>query len=331
MSEARRRVLARADRGQQRAVAHEIRIAPDRRREVAVARRAQPEVAEVARRVVRLLERPQDERREPRAVPRRRSVDGLGHDELTRLLRRQVIGRRRRRDVQRHELGQQPLDARRVRRLVDAVQRRPACAHSSSPATASLAAIIRNSISLCDSVCSDGSRLSTCPSREKPNSGSTDSTASAPRRSRAPASASATRRAAASGVAHGSSRALAPREDPVHARVVEPLVGADHRAVERACDGPSRPRTPSRPSRPAGPGAAPASTRGSTAPRAASARPGRGRRRSSRAGTPRGRAPSRLDERRRRRRCGPRPGSRRRRAPRPRSRRRSPSRSAGRS
>ena len=66
---------------------------------------------------------------------------------------------------------------------------------SSSPATASLAAIIRCSISRCDSVWADGSKLATWPSGVKLNSGSLDSIASP---CRASPSAAATRRAAAS-------------------------------------------------------------------------------------------------------------------------------------
>ena len=104
---------------------------------------------------------------------------------------------------------------------------------SSSPATASLAAIIRNSISRCDSVCCDGSRLSTWPSCENANSGSEDSTASAPRASRASASACADLARGTQRRGPGLERALVAREDAVHARVVEPLVGADDRAVER--------------------------------------------------------------------------------------------------
>ena len=162
---------------------------------------------------------------------------------------------------------------------------------SSSPATASLAAIIRNSISRCDSVCSDGSRLSTWPSRENAELGLGGLDGERSRASRASASAAATLRAAASGSPTG--RPLAAGEHAVDLRVVEPRVGADHRAVERGPPHLRARRTPSRPSRPAGPGAGPASTPGSRAPRAASAPPARARRPSSRAGTPRGRARAR--------------------------------------
>ena len=81
---------------------------------------------------------------------------------------------------------------------------------SSSVATASLAAIIRCSISRCDSVCALGASPVTWPSCEKSNSGSTDSTASAPRAARAASSAAAAARAASSGAAHGASARSVP-------------------------------------------------------------------------------------------------------------------------
>ena len=77
-------------------------------------------------------------------------------------------------------------------------------------ATASLAAIIRCSISVCDSVVSLATSPVTWPSWEKSKSGSTVSTASAPRLTRAASSAAATSRAAASGAAHGASAASSP-------------------------------------------------------------------------------------------------------------------------
>ena len=79
-----------------------------------------------------------------------------------------------------------------------------------------------------------------------------------------------------------------PREDPVHLLVVEPLIRADHRAVERALE-PASPRTTistvtaSR----SCPGTSEQAR--SRAPRAASARPRRERRRWCRAGRPPGR------------------------------------------
>ena len=115
-----RRVLAGADRGQQRAVADQVRVAADRRGEVAVARRAQPGVADVLRGVVRLLERAQDERGQrgaPVAAAADLLVDEAGDlgDEVGALLRRHRLRQRRRRDVERRELVDEPLDAARAR------------------------------------------------------------------------------------------------------------------------------------------------------------------------------------------------------------------------
>src|SRR4051812_49347883 len=59
------RVVAAGDGAEQRAVADEVGVAPDRRGEVAVGRRVQARVALVLRRVARLLERAQDQRRQP--------------------------------------------------------------------------------------------------------------------------------------------------------------------------------------------------------------------------------------------------------------------------
>ena len=121
--------LARADRRQQRAVADEVRVAADRRGEMAVARRAQPGVAEVARRVVGLLERAQDERAE--RAPAASAGAHVAFDELRdladeapRLRRGEVLGDRRRRHLERDELLDEPLDARGLGLLVDAVEGR---------------------------------------------------------------------------------------------------------------------------------------------------------------------------------------------------------------
>ena len=284
---------------QQRAVADQVRVAADRRREVAVALRAQAVVAEVARRVVRLLERAQHERRERRAA-----VPAAAHLASTRCAAsltsspaccgRQVVGRAAasgtssdvelRRAAARRAAG----PAARARGTA-----RAACASPAAPATASLAAIIRNSISRCDSVCSDGSRRLDVPVAREAEL-RLDWTRRPARRAASRAVGQRLRDLARRGQRPRPRlpRPLDAREDPVHARVVEPLVGADDRAVERGppdlraleleLDGHRQPVL----------ARAPASTRGWTAPRAASARPGRARRPSSRAGTPRGRAPS---------------------------------------
>src|SRR4051812_16520248 len=78
-----------AQRGQQSAVDDDVRIAPDRRREVAVAGTREPGVAEVFGRVVRLLERAQDERREDRTAAAR--LSHVSGDEATDLADR--VGR----------------------------------------------------------------------------------------------------------------------------------------------------------------------------------------------------------------------------------------------
>ena len=123
--------LAAADGGEQRAVADEVGVAADRRGEVAVARRAQAGVADVARRVVGLLERAQHERAEAPARRGRRSarsVDAPGDraDELARLRRRELLGQRRCRHAERGELRDEALDALGLGALVDAVEARHA-------------------------------------------------------------------------------------------------------------------------------------------------------------------------------------------------------------
>ncbi len=101
-----------------------------------------------------------------------------------------------------------------------------------SRATCSLAAIMRCSISRCDSVCSLGRDSATWPPRSKRNSGSLVSSSSASWLMRRSCSAAATARAASSGAAHGSSAGSSPGEDAVDLLVVQPRVRADRRAVE---------------------------------------------------------------------------------------------------
>ena len=73
----RQRVVAQAELAQQRAVDDEVRVAADRRGEVAVRGAREPGVAEVPRVVARLLQRAQDERRE-RLSAAARLLDVLG-------------------------------------------------------------------------------------------------------------------------------------------------------------------------------------------------------------------------------------------------------------
>src|SRR4051812_1459514 len=62
-----RRLFPTTDRAEQRAMGDEVGITPDRRGEVRVGAGVQPRVALVLRRVARLLERAQHERRQPQA------------------------------------------------------------------------------------------------------------------------------------------------------------------------------------------------------------------------------------------------------------------------
>ena len=125
---ATRRRLPPADRREQRTMADEVRIATDRRGEVAVALRVKPRVAEVARGVVGLLERAQHERVQrpaPLAAPGLDvSLDALGDrsEQIGRLRRRHVPGQRRRGHLERGQLCHETLDPRRLGALVHAIQ-----------------------------------------------------------------------------------------------------------------------------------------------------------------------------------------------------------------
>ena len=233
-----RRDVVGTDRREQRAVRDDVRVAPDRRREVAVALAREAGVAEVVRRVVRLLQRAQDERRE-RAAPAARAPDLLGDepadlaDRVRRLLRAHLLGQRRGGHVERLELLHQELDPRRVRPLVDAVEGRQAALGEQRRHL-----LVREDHQLLDQACATRSAsrwwtATTSPRSSNSNCGSSDSTASEPRRARRSRSAAATARAAASALGPRLLGALLAREDPVHLRVVEPRVASDHAAVER--------------------------------------------------------------------------------------------------
>ena len=106
----------------------QVRIAADRRREVRVGRAAEPGVAEVLVRVVGLLERAQDERAErlgALAAPARLARDPAADlaDQVAGLGRAHALLRARRGHLDRRELVQQAVDARRVGLLVDAIER----------------------------------------------------------------------------------------------------------------------------------------------------------------------------------------------------------------
>ena len=177
---------------------------------------------------------------------------------------------------------------------------------SSSRATCSLAAIIRCSIIRCDSVCSTGSAATTLPRLvERRTPARPTRATSAARDARRSPSAAAAARATPSAGPHAPAPRSRPVEDPVDAAVVEPLVGSDHRAVERAAADLGSVEHAFRPSPPGDPVPVRASRRGWRAPRGASARRRRGRTRWSRAGRPRGRAATAAARRRTRRRCAP--------------------------
>ena len=158
-------------------------------------------------------------------------------DRVGRLLRRHVLGQRRRRHVERRELLDQPLDR---------AAGRAARARGTAPAACA-------------------SRAASRPPRWPRSSGARSAGATRSARSRRSARRRGPRgenvelrldrldreraarlarrlergrgaaRAAASGSAHGSSARSLAGEDAVDLRVVEPRVGADQRAVERAC------------------------------------------------------------------------------------------------
>ena len=108
----------------------EVRVAPDRRGEVAVRGAREPRVPEVLRVVARLLERAQHERGK-RLLATFGVRDVLAHAlarlgrDPRRLLRRHVVGvgRRRSRDLDRRQLREQPRDRERLRPLVHAEER----------------------------------------------------------------------------------------------------------------------------------------------------------------------------------------------------------------
>src|SRR5918995_2938294 len=125
-------LVGRAELPQERPVDDQVGIAPDRRREVSVRRAGEARVTEVARVVSRLLQRPEDERREGLGAATR--PPDVIRDALARLrgelrgeTRRQAlpVGRRRSRHLECRELREQVKDGLRVGPLVDAVERFP--------------------------------------------------------------------------------------------------------------------------------------------------------------------------------------------------------------
>ena len=141
----RQRVVALAELAQQRPVDDQVGIAADRRGEVAVRGAGEPGVAEVRRVVARLLQRPQDERRE-RDPPATRLRDVV-RDRARRSAPASAaascgasrFGRRRCRHAQVGELREQVLDRLRIGTLVHAVQRLAVRRDESNSPTRSLA------------------------------------------------------------------------------------------------------------------------------------------------------------------------------------------------
>jgi hypothetical protein len=232
------RVVARADLAQERAVHHEVGVAADRRREVAVRAARESRVAEVARVVARLLERAQDERGE-RLAAALRLLDVLAHalaraaGEHRGLLWRDAIGvgDRRRRHLERGELCVQARDRLRLGRLVDAEERLAA-----SPGEQSRDRLVREDHQLFDQRVRV--RLGLEPrlldaalavERER-DLGARDAERSA-REAAAP-------KLERDGVREPQplgelvARLLVAGEDPLRLPVRQPLVASDHRAVE---------------------------------------------------------------------------------------------------
>src|SRR5919204_4270668 len=124
----RERLVRDAELAQERAVADEIRLAADRRGEVAVRGARETRVAEVPRVIPRLLERLQDERREGVSPPPRPGDvirDPLARNacDRGRIHRPKPLRNRRRRHAEVGELPDQQLDRLRLGPLVHPVER----------------------------------------------------------------------------------------------------------------------------------------------------------------------------------------------------------------
>ena len=217
----------------------EIRIAPDRRGEVAVRAAREAGVAEVARVVAGLLERAQDERAE-RLLPALRARGELGHElagrgcDLGRLARSHRLRVRagRRRDLELGEAGEQQLDRLRARVARGRGRAPRRLREASSPATHSFARIISSSTSMC--ACGSPSRRAsaTPPRPSNSNTSSSPCTRSAPRAKRRSRRNSRQPLGVCQRLPQLRRHPLAPREDRLDAAVREPLATADDRAVE---------------------------------------------------------------------------------------------------
>ncbi len=231
-------------------MAHQVGVTADRRGEVAVARGPQPGVAEVAGRVVRLAQRPQQQRAQRRAptrggrsrVARLGAGDGALHvrlhqarglaEHVRRLRGGHALRHGRRGDPQRGELLDEPFDGRRLRALVHAVQARhvPERQLLRDGLVGGDHEVLDQRMRLCGHAAFDVAhfavgvegelrllgleRQRTAVSRPRP----------AERRRGLPRRRQRLRPRLARGLATG--------EDRVHAVVVQALVGTDRRAVE---------------------------------------------------------------------------------------------------
>ena len=218
-------------------MADQVRVAADRRREVAVARRPQAVVTEVAGRVAGLLQGAQDERGEadPAVAAAAHLLVDVVRDlrrQVARLLRRERPRERRRGDVERVELRDQPFDPRWIRPLVDAVQGGE-LARLQEPRDGLVGGdhqVLDQPVRLGLLARLERAHVTVAVEREL-RLGRLDG-------QRAALVAGALQRRAdcacrGQGLGPRRLRRLGTREDPVHARIVEPRVGADHGAVKR--------------------------------------------------------------------------------------------------
>ena len=197
-----------------------------------VAGARQAGVAEVARRVVRLLERAQHEHADGAAVGRL-----AGHDprhlggRVGGLLRRHVLRQRRRGDVEAGQLVGQELDRARLGPLVHPVEGRAACGPRGSRPPARWPAPSAPRSGGATRSAPPGARRSRGPRESNSNTGSGAPMARASRGARGARGPPRARPRAAR--PRAPRRARGPANTRVHLPVGEPGVAADARAVER--------------------------------------------------------------------------------------------------
>ena len=234
------RLVGDAELAEERAVDDQVRVTADRAREMAVGRAREAGVAEVARVVAGLLERPEYERGE-RLPPTAGLGDVLGHAFARRRPRR---GRRRRPSVDPATAGSarrgRPAWRRGETRTAGRAARErgrapPGCGRRAARPTASFAMIISSSTSACASGSPSHRAAATPPSPSKSNAISGRSTRSAPRANRR-------RRSSAEYAAASSSSS-----DNLGRNVARAAPG--RRSAGRRCGSPSGRRAARRPGR----------------------------------------------------------------------------------